>query len=52
MKINLGSGQIPINSATKKFAILAKRSVGKIYAGAVMVEELYKITFPLWSSTR
>jgi hypothetical protein len=40
MKINLGSIQIPINSATKKFAVLAKRSAGKICTGTLMAEEL------------
>jgi hypothetical protein len=52
MKINLGPIQIPINSIVKRFAILAKRSAGKIYTGVVMNEELSKITFPLWSATR
>jgi hypothetical protein len=46
MKINLGSIQIPINGATKTFAILAKRGAGKSYTGAVMAEELHKNNVP------
>lgn len=42
MEINLGSIQIPINAATKTFAILAKRGAGKTYTGAVMAEEFFK----------
>ena len=33
---------MPINSATKSFAILAKRGAGKTYLGGVMAEEFYK----------
>ena len=44
--INLGSIQIPINSATKTFAILAKRGAGKSYTGAVMAEEFAKNNIP------
>lgn len=46
MKINLGSIQIPINAATKTFAILAKRGAGKTYTGAVMAEEFFKNNIP------
>lgn len=46
MKINLGSIQLPINSATKTFAILAKRGAGKSYTGAIMAEEFFKNGIP------
>jgi hypothetical protein len=46
MEINLGSIQIPINAATKTFAILAKRGAGKTYTGAVMAEEFFKNNIP------
>jgi hypothetical protein len=46
MTINLGSIHIPINAATKTFAILAKRGAGKTYTGAVMAEEFYKNNIP------
>lgn len=45
-KLNLGSVQIPINAATKTFAILAKRGAGKTYTGAVMAEEFAKNNIP------
>ncbi len=45
-KLNLGSKQIPINAATKTFAILAKRGAGKTYTGAVMAEEFFKNNIP------
>lgn len=45
-EINLGSFKMPINSATKTFAILAKRGAGKTYTGAVMAEEFYKKGIP------
>jgi len=45
-KLNLGSVQIPINAATKTFAILAKRGAGKTYTGAVMAEEFLKANIP------
>jgi hypothetical protein len=44
--INLGSITIPINAATKTFAILAKRGAGKSYTGAVMAEEFAKVNIP------
>lgn len=46
MKINLGSIQIPINAATKTFAILAKRGAGKTYTAGVLAEEYYKNNIP------
>ncbi len=46
MKLNLGSIQIPINSATKTFAILAKRGAGKTYTAGVMAEEFFKCGIP------
>ena len=45
-KLNLGSIQIPINAATKTFAILAKRGAGKSYTGAVIAEEFSKNNIP------
>src|SRR5919197_1467146 len=46
MDINLGSLKIPVNAATKTFAILAKRGAGKSYTGAVMAEEFAKVNIP------
>lgn len=46
MEINLGTLKMPINSATKTFAILAKRGAGKTYTGAVLAEEFYKSNIP------
>lgn len=46
MNLNLGSIQIPINAATKTFAVLGKRGAGKSYTGAVMAEEFYKARIP------
>jgi hypothetical protein len=46
MQINLGSIQIPLNAATKTFAILAKRGAGKTYTGAVPAEEFHKNRIP------
>lgn len=45
-EINLGSSRLPINAATKTFAILAKRGAGKSYCGAVMAEEFFKNNIP------
>lgn len=45
-KLNLGSFELPINAATKSFAILAKRGAGKSYTGAVMAEEFAKNGIP------
>lgn len=44
--LNLGSIKIPINAATKTFALLAKRGAGKSYTGAVMAEEFHKNNIP------
>ena len=49
MDINLGSIKIPINAATKTFAILAKRGAGKSYTGAVMAEEFAKVNIPFFA---
>ena len=46
MKINLGTIQLPINAATKTFAVLAKRGAGKTYTSAVMAEEFFKVGVP------
>jgi hypothetical protein len=46
MTINLGSIQIPINAATKTFAILAKRGAGKTYTAAVLAEEFHRNNIP------
>lgn len=44
--LNLGTVKVPINAATKTFAILAKRGAGKTYTGAVMAEEFAKNNIP------
>lgn len=46
MKLNIGTIQLPINAATKTFAILAKRGAGKTYTAAVLAEEFYKAGVP------
>src|SRR3990167_3300659 len=46
MKLNLGTIQVPINAATKTFAILAKRGAGKTYTAAVVAEEMHKAGIP------
>lgn len=46
MTINLGSIQMPLNAATKTFAILAKRGAGKTYTGGVLAEEFFKNNIP------
>src|SRR5438552_6980851 len=46
MHLNLGSIQLPLNAATKTFAILAKRGAGKSYTGAVLAEEFHKNNIP------
>lgn len=45
-EINLGTIKMPLNAATKTFAILAKRGAGKTYTGAVMAEEFAKNNIP------
>jgi len=44
--MNLGSIQLPINSATKTFGVIGKRGGGKTYTGGVMAEEFYKAKIP------
>ena len=44
--LNIGSFQLPIKSATKIFAILAKRGAGKSYTSAVMAEEFLRTALP------
>jgi hypothetical protein len=44
--MHLGSLRIPLNAATKTFAILAKRGAGKSYTGAVMAEEFHEHNIP------
>lgn len=44
--LNIGSITVPINAATKTFAILAKRGAGKTYTGCVMAEEFSKNNIP------
>ena len=44
--LNLGSIKLPLNAATKSFAILAKRGAGKTYLGGVMAEEFFKNNIP------
>ena len=46
MTLNLGSFQMPLNAATKTFALLAKRGAGKSYTGAVLAEEFYANNIP------
>ncbi len=46
MHLNLGSVHIPLNAATKTFALLAKRGAGKSYTGAVLAEEFFKHHIP------
>jgi hypothetical protein len=45
MDINLGSITIPINAATKIFALLAKWGAGKSYTGAVSRRRLYVLAY-------
>ncbi len=44
--LNLGSIKIPVSSATKTFAVLAKKGAGKTYTGCVMAEEFFKAGVP------
>ena len=44
--VNVGTLQIPVQAATKTFAILAKRGAGKSYTVAVLAEEFYKNHIP------
>lgn len=45
-ELNLGHIKIPINAATKTFAILAKRGAGKTYTAGVLAEEFYDAKIP------
>lgn len=45
-EIKIGSIDIPINAATKTFAILAKRGAGKTYTAGVLAEEFSKNDIP------
>lgn len=44
--MNIGTIELPVQSATKTFAILAKRGAGKSYTGAVLAEEFHKNNIP------
>ncbi len=45
-ELNIGTLNIPINAATKTFAILAKRGAGKTYTAGVLAEEFSKQNIP------
>lgn len=45
-ELNLGEVKIPINAATKTFAVLAKRGAGKTWTAAVLAEEFYNTNIP------
>jgi hypothetical protein len=45
-ELDLGSLKLPLNTATRSLAILAKRGAGKTYVGAVMAEEFGKNGIP------
>lgn len=44
--INIGNLELPLNSATKTFSVLAKRGAGKTYTACVMAEEFHKNGIP------
>lgn len=46
MNLNIGTIKLPINAATKTFALLGKRGAGKTYNGGVLAEEFYKVGVP------
>ena len=46
MYLDLGSIKLPLSSATKTFALLAKRGAGKSYAAGIMAEEFFKVGIP------
>ena len=46
MNLNIGTIKLPLSSATRTFAILAKRGAGKTYTAGVMAEEFYKNNIP------
>lgn len=45
-ELNLGEVKIPINAATKTFAVLAKRGAGKTWTAAVLAEEFFAANIP------
>jgi len=45
-ELNLGEVKIPINAATKTFAVLAKRGAGKTWTAAVLAEEFFSANIP------
>src|SRR6266540_1852619 len=45
-KLHIGSVQLPLESATKTFAVLAKRGAGKTYTAAVLAEEFFRAGVP------
>lgn len=51
--LNLGTIKLPVNAATKTFAVLAKRGAGKSYTGAVMAGQLQAVNnYTYWSACR
>jgi uncharacterized protein len=46
MHLTLGSIHIPLNAATKTFALLGKRGSGKTYNAGVLAEEFHKNHIP------
>lgn len=45
-ELNIGEVKIPINAATKTFAVLAKRGAGKTWTAAVLAEEFFTANIP------
>lgn len=45
-ELNIGEIKIPINAATKTFAVLAKRGAGKTWTAAVLAEEFFTANIP------
>lgn len=46
MELEIGNIKLPMNAATKTFAILAKRGAGKSYTAAVLAEEFSEAGVP------
>lgn len=44
--LKIGSISLPLNSATKTFAVLGKRGAGKTYTAGVLAEEFHKNNIP------
>lgn len=44
--LNIGGIKLPLNAATKTFAVLAKRGAGKTYTAAVLAEEFFSAGIP------